>query len=135
MQVFQLVPGPALAHAGVTVWRRDMRFTPDGRFLHVPSNALNFLDTQGERAPAALADVVYGFADGGALAVGCLHKLDAELVATNIRTSARVTRKLKGCRLAHGAVTTDGELFYVAVLPPERFRGGHRSEIRVFAAD
>src|SRR6266545_1405944 len=102
MQVFQLVP--KAGRERVNVFRRDMRFSPDGRYLHVPSDSVNFLDTQGDQPPKELADIVYGFTPDGARTIGCCNQLDGELLVVNLKTGKRLTRVLKDCVVAHGAV-------------------------------
>jgi WD40 repeat protein len=138
MQTFQLVPDPASVNGRVNVWQRDMRFTPDGRYLYVANDSLNFLDTRGDRPPAALPKCVYGFANNGELGVGRTEHGDGErLLTVNLRTGESVTRELKGRAVSHGAVTAAGELFYVAVWPTRPKRLALHidlSEIRVFTA-
>src|SRR5262245_37867003 len=117
MQTFQLVPNPEYRSDRVSVWGRDMRFTPDGRYLHIPGETLNFLDTQEEQPPTALG-VVYGFANGGALSMGRTEGFNNELIVTNTRSGRkRAIRDLKECNPVHGAVTADGKIYYVAVWP------------------
>ena len=113
-----------------------MTFTPDGRYLFVPANAHNFLDTQGKRQPETLLHNVFGIVGNGTFCVACDSPIEANLVVTNILTKECAAHKQNGCVVTHGAVSTDGESLYVAVSlpwPPDGVRV--ESEIRVFSTD
>src|SRR4051812_30380977 len=100
MQVFQLPPPE-----GDRLWigRAGVRFTPDGRYLYVPANTRNFLDTLGKQPPEVLLHQVYGFAGGGVLSVACDSPIEGNLVVTNIRTKESAHYKQKGCVVTHAA--------------------------------
>ena len=95
MQVFQL---PAPEGDGLWVGHSGVRFTPDGRYLYVPANTRNFLDTLREQRPGVLLHRVFGFAGDGTLSVACYSPTEGNIVVTNIRTRKRDAHEQKaGC--------------------------------------
>ena len=130
MQTFQ-IPEPK----GWVGRRRLVRFTPDGRYLCVSTDAGNLFDTLSDQPPEQLRHCVHGFAGGGTLSAGGESPITETLVVTDLRTKKRRATEQEDCTIADCAVSPDGKLLYVALSLPLFSPSAHEHEIRVFAAD